>query len=87
MVSSTTGTSASVSGSQSETASRTPSGMAIQAFSISRTDTGLGQTPGVGPAHRDVLADQAKARFSSSTRSVFSQEKPPSASGVRPKWP
>ncbi len=30
--------------------------------------------------------DQTSPR-SASTRSVFSQEKPPSASGVRPKWP
>ena len=27
------------------------------------------------------------AFFNFSARSVFSQEKPPSASGVRPKWP
>jgi hypothetical protein len=27
------------------------------------------------------------AAFSSLARSTFSQEKPPSASGVRPKWP
>ncbi len=28
-----------------------------------------------------------KARFSSATRSVRSHEKPPSFSGLRPKWP
>ncbi len=28
-----------------------------------------------------------KADFRSATRSVFSQEKPPSFSGLRPKWP
>ena len=37
----------------------------------------------VGP--RD--AAQLMAAFSSLARSTFSQEKPPSASGVRPKWP
>ncbi len=30
---------------------------------------------------------QAKAERSAGTRSSFSQEKPPSASGLRPKWP
>jgi hypothetical protein len=43
VVSSTTGTGASVSGSQSDTASRTPSGMTIQSFSISRTPAGSGR--------------------------------------------
>ena len=32
-------------------------------------------------------ASQAAAFLIASARSVFSQEKPPSASGVRPKWP
>jgi hypothetical protein len=31
--------------------------------------------------------DQRNARFSESTRSVRSHEKPPSLSGARPKWP
>ncbi len=34
-----------------------------------------------------VGRNQATAAFSASTRSSFSQLKPPSASGVRPKWP
>src|SRR5579883_1792486 len=34
-----------------------------------------------------VQRDQAARRLKFSTRSVFSQEKPPSASGLRPKWP
>ena len=36
---------------------------------------------------RRFLVDQAKADFSCGTRSSRSQEKPPSGSGARPKWP
>src|SRR5262249_40310296 len=37
--------------------------------------------------HIRVVGDQWKWRFSPGTRSVFSHENPPSASGARPKWP
>ena len=38
----------------------------------------------IGPA---VGCNQLSASLIGSTRSSFSQEKPPSASGLRPKWP
>lgn len=42
---------------------------------------------GVGRSGGPFVGVQAKADFSSSARSVRSQEKPPSASGSRPKCP
>ena len=50
-----------------------------------------GAAAAIADQHRyenDRLRNQAQANaFSFSTRSVFSQLKPPSASGARPKWP
>ena len=48
--------------------------------------------PAVAPSvvavrQRAVRYDAPKADFNAATRSVRSQEKPPSASGARPKWP
>jgi hypothetical protein len=56
------------------------------------TDADLGLATATDKAGTAWLKSRAAwgfqaSRLSSSTRSVFSQEKPPSASGVRPKWP
>jgi hypothetical protein len=46
------------------------------------------RTRRAGPGRCRVTGrPQARADFSLSARSVRSQEKPPSASGARPKWP
>jgi hypothetical protein len=43
---------------------------------------------GTNPAMTEkIVRGQLTALFRLSTRSVFSHEKPPSASGARPKWP
>ena len=52
-----------------------------------RPDHGLTPRPGRAPEDRRAGQTSHIARVRSSARSVRSQEKPPSASGARPKWP
>jgi hypothetical protein len=54
--------------------------------SIERTPPALRQA-GALCTFLSVWRNQEAKRLKSSARSIFSQEKPPSASGLRPKWP
>ena len=75
--------------------SRASAGKCVAISPERRADSGLSLAAAVeGVALMSVMVDRSRpqaaqptAPLIASTRSIFSQEKPPSASGARPKWP